>query len=241
MRRHTTLIEPNASLPIVSSSNSTTTLNSLNSDPAASASASTIRNNGEKGRNAATNGGGSSNLVGTSGSDAAATAGVDASAGSEARNGAGGAGAGAGAGVGQSGDPFERPESPPVQEETPKHHRFSMLRFRTASDSQLSARSRQHLQAEKPPPMPQRTYLPFFPVFHLAFPPYPRLHAGPHRGLHQGLHQGLPDTLIFFAKSRQVPSQCPIPVPSQCPIPVSHPAGSVQSQCPIPVHTYSGT
>src|SRR4051812_38012022 len=32
-----------------------------------------------------------------------------------------------------------RPESPPIQDETPKHRRFSMLRFRNASDSQLSA------------------------------------------------------------------------------------------------------
>ncbi|KAI0016741.1 hypothetical protein F4780DRAFT_665518 [Xylariomycetidae sp. FL0641] len=50
-------------------------------------------------------------------------------------------------------DPFDRPESPPIQEETPKHRRFSMLRFRNASDSQLSARMK--AQAEKPPPMPQ--------------------------------------------------------------------------------------
>ncbi|KAK6833773.1 hypothetical protein PG987_008467 [Apiospora arundinis] len=56
-------------------------------------------------------------------------------------------------------DPFSRPESPPIQEETPKHRRFSMLRFRNASDSQLSARikqqQQQQQQAEKPPPMPR--------------------------------------------------------------------------------------
>ncbi|KAI1266737.1 hypothetical protein F5Y18DRAFT_365546 [Xylariaceae sp. FL1019] len=49
-------------------------------------------------------------------------------------------------------DPYDRPDSPPVQDETPKHRRFSMLRFRNASDSQLSARWRQQ---EKPPPMPE--------------------------------------------------------------------------------------
>ncbi|KAI1079252.1 hypothetical protein F5B20DRAFT_170613 [Whalleya microplaca] len=52
-------------------------------------------------------------------------------------------------------DPYDRPESPPIQDETPRHRRFSMLRFRNASDSQLSARLRQQQQAEKLPPMPQ--------------------------------------------------------------------------------------
>ncbi|KAH8652547.1 hypothetical protein BX600DRAFT_516571 [Xylariales sp. PMI_506] len=52
-------------------------------------------------------------------------------------------------------DPFDRPESPPIQEETPKHRRFSMLRFRNASDSQLSVRMKQQQLVEKPPPMPQ--------------------------------------------------------------------------------------
>ncbi|KAI0515343.1 hypothetical protein F5B22DRAFT_184348 [Xylaria bambusicola] len=51
-------------------------------------------------------------------------------------------------------DSYDRPESPPIQEETPRHRRFSMLRFRNASDSQLSTRMKQHQQAEKPPPMP---------------------------------------------------------------------------------------
>ncbi len=54
-----------------------------------------------------------------------------------------------------------RPDSPPIQDETPKHRRFSMLRFRNASDSQLSARAKQQAQAlalaEKPPPVPRRT------------------------------------------------------------------------------------
>lgn len=48
----------------------------------------------------------------------------------------------------------ERSQSPPVQEQTPKHHRFSMLRFRHASDSQLSTRAR--LQAQAAPPVPHR-------------------------------------------------------------------------------------
>lgn len=47
-----------------------------------------------------------------------------------------------------------RPSSPPVQEQTSRHRRFSVLRFRNASDSQLSLRAKQ--QAEKPPPMPRR-------------------------------------------------------------------------------------
>ncbi|GKT95107.1 sec7 domain-containing protein [Colletotrichum tofieldiae] len=46
-------------------------------------------------------------------------------------------------------DPDARPDTPPIQEETPKHRRFSILRFRNASDSQLSLRAKQ--QAEKPP------------------------------------------------------------------------------------------
>ncbi|KND88506.1 Protein transport protein sec73, partial [Tolypocladium ophioglossoides CBS 100239] len=46
-----------------------------------------------------------------------------------------------------------RPDTPPVQQETNKHRRFSVLRFRNASDSQLSLRAKQ--QAEKPPPVPR--------------------------------------------------------------------------------------
>ncbi|KAI0872032.1 hypothetical protein GGS24DRAFT_469097 [Hypoxylon argillaceum] len=53
-------------------------------------------------------------------------------------------------------DSYDRPESPPIQDETPRHRRFSMLRFRNASDSQLSTRWRQQQQAtETPPPMPE--------------------------------------------------------------------------------------
>lgn len=53
---------------------------------------------------------------------------------------------------------FSRPDSPPIQEQTPKHRRFSLLRFRNASDPQLAARARQHAQAdaEAIPPMPNR-------------------------------------------------------------------------------------
>ncbi|TDZ31950.1 Protein transport protein sec73 [Colletotrichum trifolii] len=47
----------------------------------------------------------------------------------------------------------DRPETPPVQEETSKHRRFSILRFRNASDSQLSLRVKQ--QAETSPPVPR--------------------------------------------------------------------------------------
>ncbi|KAM5356375.1 hypothetical protein ACJ41O_003021 [Fusarium nematophilum] len=46
-----------------------------------------------------------------------------------------------------------RPDTPPIQEENNKHRRFSVLRFRNASDSQLSLRAKQ--QAEKPPPVPR--------------------------------------------------------------------------------------
>jgi hypothetical protein len=37
-------------------------------------------------------------------------------------------------------EPADRSVSPPVQEENQKHRRFSMLKFRHASDSQLSTR-----------------------------------------------------------------------------------------------------
>lgn len=60
-------------------------------------------------------------------------------------------------------DSYDRPESPPIQDETPRHRRFSMLRFRNASDSQLSTRWRQQQQAtETPPPMPERIVPPAF-------------------------------------------------------------------------------
>ncbi|KAI0140559.1 hypothetical protein GGR57DRAFT_487775 [Xylariaceae sp. FL1272] len=63
-------------------------------------------------------------------------------------------------------DAYDRPDSPPVQDETPKHRRFSMLRFRNASDSQLSARWRQQ---EKPPPMPEPpTIITTAPTSHIS-------------------------------------------------------------------------
>lgn len=48
---------------------------------------------------------------------------------------------------------LQRSVSPPVQEESQKHRRFSMLKFRHASDSQLSTRARLQAQSE-PPPLP---------------------------------------------------------------------------------------
>ncbi|KAK0392137.1 hypothetical protein NLU13_1635 [Sarocladium strictum] len=47
-----------------------------------------------------------------------------------------------------------RPRTPNAHDESFKHRRFSLLRFRNASDSQLSVRAKQ--QAEKPPPVPIR-------------------------------------------------------------------------------------
>jgi hypothetical protein len=58
-------------------------------------------------------------------------------------------------------EPSEEPEnrsvSPPVQEESSKHRRFSMLKFRYASDSQLSIRARQQAGAS-PVPLPKRRF-----------------------------------------------------------------------------------
>lgn len=57
-------------------------------------------------------------------------------------------------------DPFDRSISPPVQPESNKHRRFSMLRFRNASDSQLSARIKQQQMldvADNPLPLTQST------------------------------------------------------------------------------------
>ncbi len=66
----------------------------------------------------------------------------------------------------------DRPETPPIQEETAKHRRFSMLRFRNASDPQLSARAKK--QAEAPPPLPRRMFT------------RNTLHSVPSRGLDLG-------------------------------------------------------
>jgi hypothetical protein len=54
-------------------------------------------------------------------------------------------------------DQESNPESPMVDEENSKRRRFSILRFRNASDSQLSLRAKQH--AEQPPPIPRRRCL----------------------------------------------------------------------------------
>ncbi|KKO96795.1 hypothetical protein THAR02_11100 [Trichoderma harzianum] len=54
----------------------------------------------------------------------------------------------------ESGSSLDRPSTPPVQQQSNKHRRFSVLRFRNASDSQLSLRVKQ--AAEKPPPVPRR-------------------------------------------------------------------------------------
>jgi hypothetical protein len=50
-------------------------------------------------------------------------------------------------------DPDE-PPSPPVQESTPNTRRFSLLRFRHASDSQLSLKAKEHAAREPAPPVP---------------------------------------------------------------------------------------
>ena len=49
--------------------------------------------------------------------------------------------------------PPERPASPPIQERNPKHRRFSVLRFRHASDSQL-AKTAKEQAAQSAPPLP---------------------------------------------------------------------------------------
>ncbi|KAH7032824.1 uncharacterized protein B0I36DRAFT_347985 [Microdochium trichocladiopsis] len=52
-------------------------------------------------------------------------------------------------------DPLDRSISPPIQADSQKHRRFSMLRFRNASDSQLSARiKQQQLQEAADNPLP---------------------------------------------------------------------------------------
>ncbi|KAL1860479.1 hypothetical protein VTK73DRAFT_7302 [Phialemonium thermophilum] len=50
---------------------------------------------------------------------------------------------------------LDRPATPPLHNETPKQRRFSMLRFRNASDSQLAAKAKQMAAADKPPPVPR--------------------------------------------------------------------------------------
>ncbi|CZT06960.1 related to sec7-domain protein [Rhynchosporium graminicola] len=51
---------------------------------------------------------------------------------------------------------MHRTVSPPIQEESQKHRRFSMLKFRHASDSQLATRARLQARADADtPPLPQ--------------------------------------------------------------------------------------
>jgi hypothetical protein len=61
-------------------------------------------------------------------------------------------------------DRLERSISPIIQDETHKHRRFSMLRFRHASDPQLSARAKlhaaNHTTQPEAPPLPQRKTAP---------------------------------------------------------------------------------
>jgi len=56
----------------------------------------------------------------------------------------------------EDGIELQRAVSPEVQEATPKHHRFSMLKFRHASDSQLATRARLQAQSDSAPPIPHR-------------------------------------------------------------------------------------
>lgn len=61
----------------------------------------------------------------------------------------------------------ERPASPPIQDENVKQRRFSMLKFRHASESQLSTRARQQAEAAAAPPMPRRkSNLPVLTQYH---------------------------------------------------------------------------
>jgi hypothetical protein len=55
-------------------------------------------------------------------------------------------------------DNIDRPASPPLLEETPKRRRFSMLRFRNASDTQLAAKAKQLAATEDVPPVPRRMF-----------------------------------------------------------------------------------
>ena len=64
-------------------------------------------------------------------------------------------------------DDDDSPPSPPVQDHTPNTKRFSLMRFRHASDSQLSTRAKEHAtRDEDAPPVPAvptntaRTYKP---------------------------------------------------------------------------------
>jgi hypothetical protein len=49
---------------------------------------------------------------------------------------------------------YDGPPSPPVQEATPNTRRFSLMRFRHASDSQLSVKAKEHAARSDAPPVP---------------------------------------------------------------------------------------
>ncbi|KAK0728262.1 hypothetical protein B0T26DRAFT_636757 [Lasiosphaeria miniovina] len=55
-------------------------------------------------------------------------------------------------------DAANRPAFPMSQEDSNRHRRFSMLRFRNASDSQLATKAKMHAATEKPPPLPRRMW-----------------------------------------------------------------------------------
>lgn len=48
----------------------------------------------------------------------------------------------------------DSPPSPPIQEPTPNTRRFSLMRFRHASDSQLSTKAKEHAARDDAPPVP---------------------------------------------------------------------------------------
>jgi hypothetical protein len=75
-------------------------------------------------------------------------------------------------------EPSDGPASINGSDYSHKHRRFSMLRFRNASDSQLAAKAKLHAAAEKPPPVPRRTCL----SLALVVPVHPSAQVG-YRGL----------------------------------------------------------
>jgi hypothetical protein len=68
-------------------------------------------------------------------------------------------------------EPSDGPASVAGSDHSHKRRRFSMLRFRNASDSQLAAKAKLHAAAEKPPPVPRRTCHPFFSRIARCAPP----------------------------------------------------------------------
>lgn len=48
----------------------------------------------------------------------------------------------------------DSPPSPPIQESTPNTRRFSLMRFRHASDPQLSAKAKEQAARDTAPPVP---------------------------------------------------------------------------------------